>query len=65
MIKVDLTRKGDPINENLLRQYEVRGVPTVVFLDKEGKELSQLRVLSYVPPSDFLNRMATITKAGL
>jgi thiol:disulfide interchange protein DsbD len=65
MIKVDLTRKGDPLIEHLLRQYDVRGVPTVVFLDKEGKELSQLRVLSYVPPSDFLNRMATITKAGL
>ncbi len=64
MIKVDLTRKGDPINEHLLRQYDVRGVPTVVFLDKEGKELSQLRVLSYVSPSDFLNRMATIPGAG-
>ena len=31
MIKVDLTRKGEPLNEHLLRQYDVRGVPTGCF----------------------------------
>ena len=31
MIKVDLTSKGNPFHEQLLREYEVKGVPTVVF----------------------------------
>ena len=38
MVKVDLTRKGNPVHERLLRQYGVKCVPTVVFLDREGKE---------------------------
>jgi len=45
MIKVDLTRKSNPNHEKLLRQYEVRGVPTVAFLDRQGKERRDLRVV--------------------
>ena len=63
MIKIDLTRKGDP-NERLLQQYDVRGVPTVVFLDKQGREHRELRVMRYMPPAEFLQRMVEITKSG-
>ena len=62
IIKVDLTRKGNPIHENLLRQYEVRGVPTVVFLDPWGKEQRELRLVDFVPADQFLVRMAEIKK---
>jgi thiol:disulfide interchange protein DsbD len=64
MIKVDLTRKGDPTNELLLRQYDVRGVPTVVFLDRNGREHPELRLVRYMPPAEFLERMVEITKSG-
>jgi thiol:disulfide interchange protein DsbD len=64
MIKVDLTRKGDPINEYLLRHYDVRGVPTVVFLDKQGREHRKLRLVTYMPPAEFLERMVEITKSS-
>jgi thiol:disulfide interchange protein DsbD len=64
MIKVDLTRKGDPMNENLLRQYEVRGVPTVVFLDKNGRERSDLRVVDFLPPAQFIRHMAVVRNTG-
>ena len=63
MIKIDLTRKGDP-NERLLQQYDVRGVPTVVFLDKQGRERRDLRVVTYMPPVEFLGRMVEITKSS-
>ena len=36
MVKVDLTQKGDPQHARLLQQYNVKGVPTVVFLDAQG-----------------------------
>jgi thiol:disulfide interchange protein DsbD len=62
MIKVDLTRKGNPIHERLLRQFEVRGVPTVVFLDRQGKERRDLRLVDYLPADQFLIRMAEIRK---
>jgi thiol:disulfide interchange protein DsbD len=64
MIKVDLTRKGDPLNERLLRQYEVRGVPTVVFLDGNGRERRDLRVVDFVPPAQFIKHIAVISNAG-
>ena len=64
MIKIDLTRKGDPINEHLLRLYDVRGVPTVVFLDRNGREHPELRLVRYMPPVEFLERMVEITKSG-
>jgi thiol:disulfide interchange protein DsbD len=58
MIKVDLTRKGNPDHERLLRKFEVKGVPTVVFLDRQGKERRDLRLVDFLPPDQFLMRMA-------
>jgi thiol:disulfide interchange protein DsbD len=59
---VDLTRKGNPVYEDLLRQFNVKGVPTVVFLDSGGKEHSDLRVVDFLPADQFLVRMAEIRK---
>jgi thiol:disulfide interchange protein DsbD len=64
MIKVDLSRKGDRFNEHLLRQYDVRGVPTVVFLDRQGRERKDLRVVNFLPPEEFIKHMAIISKTG-
>ena len=55
MIKVDVTEAGDALNDRLLRQYEVKGVPTVVFLDPTG-EITGLRLVDYLPPDRFLER---------
>jgi len=57
MIKVDVTRSGDPLHERLLAEYAVKGVPTVVFIDGQGKERHDLRLVDYLPPEDFLKRM--------
>jgi thiol:disulfide interchange protein DsbD len=62
MIKVDLTRKGNPVHESLLRQSGVKGVPTVVFLDQEGRERRDLRVVDFLPADQFLIRMAEAKK---
>jgi len=60
MIKVDLTQKGNPVHERLLRQYGVKGVPTVVFLDRSGNERRDLRLVDFLPPDRFLIRMAAV-----
>ncbi|MBW2408440.1 MAG: thioredoxin family protein, partial [Deltaproteobacteria bacterium] len=62
MIKVNLTRKGNPEYEALLRKYGVKGVPTVVFLDRQGVERSDLRLVDFVPADQFLIRMSEIKK---
>jgi thiol:disulfide interchange protein DsbD len=62
MVKVDLTQKGNPLHTRLLSQYGIKGVPTVVFLDDEGKECAGLRLMDYLPPEQFLARMAAVSK---
>jgi thiol:disulfide interchange protein DsbD len=48
------------VHSELLRQYNVKGVPTVVFLDRPGKERRNLRLVDYLPADQFLIRMAEI-----
>ena len=62
MIKIDLTRKGDPAHECLLWKYGVKGVPTVVFLDRQGRELRDLRLVDFLPANQSLIRMAEAKK---
>jgi thioredoxin:protein disulfide reductase len=57
LIKVDLTRKGDPIHEKLLKKYHIKGVPTIIFLDRNGKEIKGLRLVDFEPPEQFLERL--------
>ena len=42
MVKVDLTQKGNPAYTRLLSQYGIKGVPTLIFLDGQGKERGRL-----------------------
>ena len=62
MVKVDVTKGGNPLHERLLQQYEVKGVPTLVFLDTDGKERRDLRLVDYIPSDQFLGRMAALKK---
>lgn len=57
LIKVDLTRQGDPNHEKLIKQYQVKGVPTVIFLDRTGQEIKALRLVDFEPPELFLERL--------
>jgi thiol:disulfide interchange protein DsbD len=58
MVKVDVTRGGNPFHEELLKQYGIKGVPTIVFLDDQGKERADLRLVDFMAPESFLARMA-------
>jgi thiol:disulfide interchange protein DsbD len=57
MVKVDLTAKGNPLYERLVAQYGIKGVPTVVFFDSQGKERADLRLVDFIPADQFLSRM--------
>jgi thiol:disulfide interchange protein DsbD len=52
----DLTRT-QPGQKKILEKYDVKGVPTVIFLNGEGIELKRLRVESLIDKTDFLKRM--------
>jgi thiol:disulfide interchange protein DsbD len=60
MVKVDVTKGGNAYHEELLQKYEVKGVPTIVFLDADGQERTDLRLVDYLPADQFLMRMRNI-----
>ena len=64
LIKVDVTRGGNPVHERLLKQYAVKGVPTIVFLDVQGQERLDLRLVDFMPPDQFLNHISGLTGSG-
>lgn len=55
-LKVDLTRRR-PDHKALQERYKVRGVPTIVFLDRNGREVPGLRVESFVDSGELASRM--------
>jgi thiol:disulfide interchange protein DsbD len=60
MVKIDLTGGSDDTARELLEKYQVKGVPTVVFVDRSGRERGDLRLVDFRPPDEFLRRMKQI-----
>ena len=58
-IRLDLTSK-QPFQEEIMKRYEAWGVPTIIFIDKEGMEERGLRIESYVDNAELLNRMKSL-----
>jgi thiol:disulfide interchange protein DsbD len=54
---VDLTKYDSPESEAWRKQYGITGVPTVVFLGPDGKEIADARVEGFMPPEPFLGQM--------
>jgi thiol:disulfide interchange protein len=54
---VDLTSSGDPQSESLRKKYGALGVPTLVFLDSQGKELEGMRIIGFEPKEVMLAAM--------
>lgn len=55
--KVDLTNFDSPESEALRQQFDVAGVPTILFLDAKGLEVPDTRVIGFLSPEEFLRRM--------
>lgn len=57
MIKLDLTSGDNPVYQKLVKKFDVKGVPTLVFLDKNGRERLDLRIVEFMRASNFLLHM--------
>ena len=59
-VKADLTVAEDETTKALTKQYEILGVPTIVFVDASGAERKDLRLTGFEPPDKFLARAKSI-----
>jgi thiol:disulfide interchange protein DsbD len=54
---VDLTHYDSPEAERWRRQYDIRGVPSVLFIAPDGTEARAARVEGFLTPEQFLERV--------
>lgn len=62
--RVDLTRFNSPESEAWRREYGIAGLPTVVFLTPDGREVREARVEGFVPATAFAERARLAARAG-
>ena len=59
-LQVDMTTGKDKIANEAYRRFKVRGLPTVVFIGRDGKERRDLRLEGFEPPESFLRRLEQV-----
>jgi thiol:disulfide interchange protein DsbD len=60
MIKIDLTTEADQTYQTLIDTYDIKGVPTIIFIDAQGTERRDLRLVDYMSAENFLQRMRAL-----
>jgi thiol:disulfide interchange protein DsbD len=53
LLQIDLTANNED-DKAVLQRYSLFGPPAILFFDREGKELSEYRVIGYQNPEQFL-----------
>jgi thiol:disulfide interchange protein DsbD len=64
MVKVDLTKAGDPKTQEWRKKYSIKGVPTLIFLKPSLDEIKELRVVGFMDKEEFLPIMEKALQLG-
>lgn len=59
-LKVDLTRYNSTETKELRQKFNISGVPTIVFLGPDGREVPGTRIVGYLPVDEFIKRMQPV-----
>ena len=59
-VKVDLTSMSSEDAETVREKYDVAGVPTLVFLDEEGREVEAARIVGFIGPERMVERIGEV-----
>lgn len=59
MVKVDCTAPNEAV-KNFMQQFQVTGMPTLVFIDKNGVEQRELREIGYIDAEKFLAKLTQL-----
>ena len=63
-LKVDFTREDAPQTVELRRRYTITGVPTILFLGPDGREVPAARIVGFLGPRAFVERVRIARVAG-
>ncbi len=59
-LKINLTREDTPLAQMMKQRYGIKGVPTIVFIDRAGNERRDLRLTGFEPATLFSQRLRKI-----
>ena len=57
MIKVNLTLEKRGFEKNMRQRFQIKGVPTYVFVSPGGEEITSLRSTGFEKPGAFIKRL--------
>ena len=63
-VKVDVTNGAPPSASNALRQWRVRGVPTILFFDRKGRWIKDMTIVGYVPAEMMTRYLEAVLKSS-
>lgn len=61
VLQVDMT-KNSTENKAIMEHFHILGLPTILFFDENGNELSQSRITGFMPAKPFLAHLDTLNK---
>ena len=61
LLQVDMTKNSEE-NRALMTKYKVLGLPTILFFNRDGKEIEGSRINGFMPPVEFLQWIQKISK---
>jgi thiol:disulfide interchange protein DsbD len=59
LVQVDLTNTGSKSSIELMEKFEVFGLPSILFFDRQGQELGNKRVTGFMVADDFTKHLKT------
>jgi thiol:disulfide interchange protein DsbD len=63
-LKVDFTRADAPETVALRQRYAITGVPTILFLGPDGREVPAARIVGFLGPKGFVERVRVARASG-
>lgn len=59
-VRADLTHISSAPVQEMIKRYDIKGMPTVIFLDATGQEVAAQRVVGFVDGKNFAQRMDAV-----
>lgn len=59
-LRMDATNQDDPEVQKIAQEYDIEGLPTVIFLDSHGQEVNNSRIIGFVTPQEFQQALAML-----
>lgn len=59
VLQIDMTRNS-PANDEIMQYFHILGLPTILFFDENGNELSNQRITGFMDADKFLDYLKTL-----